>query len=123
MASRKVKAALTKTQSRKKEHLELCLDTESVASSSSTGLERYRFLHNALPELDIDELDLSTEFVGKRLKAPLLISSMTGGFDLARKVNRHLAAAAEELGVAMGVASQGGAIERTHPQAAIQCVY
>ena len=67
MASRKVKAALTKTQSRKKEHLELCLDTESVASSSSTGLERYRFLHNALPELDIDELDLSTGFLGKRL--------------------------------------------------------
>ena len=97
MASRKIKAALTKTQRRKKEHLELCLDTESVASPTSTGLERYRFLHNALPELDIDELDLSTEFLGKRLKAPLLISSMTGGFDLARKVNRNLAAAAQQL--------------------------
>ena len=111
MASRKVKAALTKTQRRKKEHLELCLDTESVASPTSTGLERYRFLHNALPELDIDELDLSTEFLGKRLKAPLLISSMTGGFDLARKVNRNLAAAAQQLGVAMGVGSQRVAIE------------
>jgi isopentenyl-diphosphate delta-isomerase len=120
MASRKVKAALTKTQSRKKEHLELCLDTESVASSSSTGLERYRFLHNALPELDIDELDLSTEFLGKRLKAPLLISSMTGGFDLARKVNRHLAAAAEELGVAMGVGSQRVAIEEPSAQISFQ---
>src|ERR1051325_749499 len=65
MASRKVKAALTKTQRRKKEHLELCLDTESVASPTSTGLERFRFLHNALPELDIDELDLSTEFLTK----------------------------------------------------------
>src|SRR5215469_14282569 len=95
MASRKVKAALTKTQRRKKEHLELCLDTESVASPSRTGFELYRFVHNALPELDIDELDLSTEFLGKPLKAPILISSMTGGFDLARKINRNLAAAAQ----------------------------
>ncbi|HEX7231849.1 MAG TPA: type 2 isopentenyl-diphosphate Delta-isomerase [Candidatus Binatia bacterium] len=120
MASRKVKAALTKTQRRKKEHLELCLDTESVTSPTSTGLERYRFLHNALPELDIDELDLSTEFLGKRLKAPLLISSMTGGFDLARKVNRNLAAAAEQLGVAMGVGSQRVAIEEPTAQISFQ---
>jgi isopentenyl-diphosphate delta-isomerase len=120
MASRKVKAALTKTQRRKKEHLELCLDTESVSSLTSTGLERYRFLHNALPELDIDELDLSTEFLGKRLKAPLLISSMTGGFDLARKVNRNLAAAAEQLGIAMGVGSQRVAIEEPAAQISFQ---
>ncbi|HEY1235885.1 MAG TPA: type 2 isopentenyl-diphosphate Delta-isomerase [Candidatus Binatia bacterium] len=120
MASRKVKAALTKTQRRKKEHLELCLDTESVSGPTSTGLERYRFLHNALPELDIDELDLSTEFLGKRLKAPLLISSMTGGFDLARKVNRNLAAAAEQLGVAMGVGSQRVAIEEPSAEISFQ---
>jgi len=107
----RVKKPLTKTQQRKKEHLELCLDTESVTSSSGTGLDRYRFLHNALPELDIAELDLSTEFLGKRLKAPILISSMTGGFDLARKINRNLAAAAQELGLAMGVGSQRVALE------------
>lgn len=120
MASRKVKAALTKTQRRKKEHLEICLNTETVSSPSSTGFERYRFIHNALPELDIDELDLSTEFLGKRLKAPLLISSMTGGFDLARKVNRNLAAAAEHLGVAMGVGSQRVAIEEPSAQISFQ---
>src|SRR5262244_1778359 len=107
----RVKKPLTKTQQRKKEHLELCLDTESVTSSSGTGLDRYRFLHNALPELDIAELDLTTEFLGKRLKAPILISSMTGGFDLARKINRNLAAAAQELGLAMGVGSQRVALE------------
>src|SRR5499425_2217616 len=107
----RVKKPLTKTQQRKKEHLELCLDTESVTSSSGTGLDRYRFLHNALPELDIAELDLTTEFLGKRLKAPILISSMTGGFDLARKINRNLAAAAQHLGLAMGVGSQRVAIE------------
>jgi isopentenyl-diphosphate delta-isomerase len=64
-----------------------------------------------LPELDIDEIDLGATFLGKKLKAPLLISSMTGGFDLARKVNRNLAAAAQELGLAMGVGSQRVAIE------------
>ena len=111
MPGRRVSKALTKTQQRKKEHLELCLDTESVTSSSGTGLDRYRFLHNALPELDIDELDLSTIFLGKRLNAPILISSMTGGFDLARKVNRNLAAAAQRLGLAMGVGSQRVALE------------
>jgi isopentenyl-diphosphate delta-isomerase len=111
MPNRRIKTALTKTQTRKKEHLELCLDTDSVLSPSSTGLEAYRFVHNALPEIDIDEIDVSTTFLGKRLKAPILISSMTGGFDLARKVNRNLAAAAQALGLAMGVGSQRVAIE------------
>ena len=111
MPRRRVIKALTKTQKRKKEHLEICLDTESVTSASGTGLSRYRFVHNALPELDIDEIDLSTTFLGKRLQAPILISSMTGGFDLARKVNRNLAAAAQSLGLAMGVGSQRVAIE------------
>jgi len=103
--------ALSKTQQRKKEHLELCLDTQSVTSTLTTGLDRYRFIHNALPELDLDEIDVSTTFFGKRLQAPILISSMTGGFDLARKVNRNLAAAAQRLGIAMGVGSQRVAIE------------
>jgi isopentenyl-diphosphate delta-isomerase len=111
MPKRRVKSALTKTQRRKKEHLELCLDTASVSGPSNTGLEGYRFIHNALPELDIDEIDLNTTFLGKPLKAPILISSMTGGFDLARKVNRNLAAAAQALGLAMGVGSQRVAIE------------
>jgi len=111
MPNRRIKTALTKTQKRKKEHLELCLDTASVSSPSRTGLEAYRFTHNALPELDIDEIDVGAMFLGKRLKAPILISSMTGGFDLARKVNRNLAAAAQALGLAMGVGSQRVAIE------------
>ncbi len=112
--------ALTKTQARKKQHLEICLDTESVSSHSGTGLDRYRFIHNALPELDLDEIDVSTKFLGKPLKAPILISSMTGGFDLARKVNRNLAAAAQELGIAMGVGSQRVAIEAPSAAASFQ---
>lgn len=120
MPSRRVSKALTKTQQRKREHLEICLDTESVASPSGTGLDRYRFMHDALPELDIDELDLGTTFLGKQLKSPILISSMTGGFDLARKVNRNLAAAAERLGIAMGVGSQRVAIEEPSAASSFQ---
>lgn len=120
MPRRRVIKALTKTQKRKKEHLEICLDTESVTSASGTGLNRYRFVHNALPELDIDEIDLSTTFLGKRLQAPILISSMTGGFDLARKVNRNLAAAAQSLGVAMGVGSQRVAVEEPSAAASFE---
>src|SRR5919106_492630 len=120
MPSRRAKNALTKTQKRKKEHLEICLDTERVTSSLGTGLESYRFIHNALPELDIDEIDLSTTFLGKRLSAPIFISSMTGGFDLARKVNRNLATAAQALGLAMGVGSQRVAIEEPSAAATFQ---
>ena len=120
MPTRRGKNALTQTQKRKKEHLELCLDTESVSSPSSTGLEAYRFVHNALPELDIDEIDIGTTFLGKRLKAPILISSMTGGFDLARKVNRNLAVAAQRLGLAMGVGSQRVAIEESSAASSFQ---
>jgi isopentenyl-diphosphate delta-isomerase len=112
MPRRGVKKPLTKTQQRKKEHLELCLDTTGVTSAAGTGLDRYTFVHNALPELDIDEIELSTSFLGKSLQAPILISSMTGGFDLARKINRNLASAAQKLGLAMGVGSQRVALEQ-----------
>lgn len=108
MARPRGKKPLSPTQRRKKEHLELCLD---APSAGGTGLDRYAFVHNALPETDLDEIDLATTFLGKRLKAPIFISSMTGGFDLAQKVNRNLAAAAQRLGLAMGVGSQRVALE------------
>lgn len=111
MPKRRGKSSLSATQKRKKEHLELCLDPQAVSGPYGTGFDRYYFIHNALPELDLEEIDLNTSFLGKPLKAPLLISSMTGGFDVARKVNRNLARAAQELGLAMGVGSQRVAIE------------
>src|SRR5262249_28128872 len=109
MARTSGKKPLSPTQRRKQEHLELCLDPS--VEGSGTGFDRYAFVHNALPETDLDEIDLSTTFLGKRLKAPVLISSMTGGFELARKINRNLAAAAQQLGLAMGVGSQRVALE------------
>jgi isopentenyl-diphosphate delta-isomerase len=120
MQRRQASKKLTQTQKRKEEHLEICLDAEAVTAPLGTGLDRYRFVHNALPELDLDDIDLGVTFLGRRLKAPILISSMTGGFDLARKINRNLAAAAQRLGLAMGVGSQRVALEEPSVAASFQ---
>jgi isopentenyl-diphosphate delta-isomerase len=120
MRRREINKKLTKTQKRKEEHLEICLDSQAVTGPLGTGLDRYRFVHNALPELDLDDIDLGVTFLGRRLKAPILISSMTGGFDLARKINRNLAAAAQRLGLAMGVGSQRVALEEPSVAASFQ---
>ena len=96
---------------RKNDHLDIVLDPERARSRTRAGFERFRFEHCALPELDLDRIDLGTTLFGKPLKAPLLISSMTGGAERALIINRHLAQAAQALGLAMGVGSQRIAIE------------
>ncbi len=98
------------TSSRKSDHIRINLE-EDVRSGLTTGLERYRFVHRALPELDLDDIDLSVPLFGKRLQTPLLISSMTGGAGETTAINLALAAAAQEAGIAMGVGSQRAAIE------------
>ena len=103
--------ATHETQVRKADHLRICLDDNVQCSQVSTGLERLRFRHCALPEVDWQDLDLSTEFLGHRLGAPLLISSMTGGTEEAQRINQRLAATAQRYGLAMGVGSQRVAVE------------
>ncbi|MCS7011139.1 MAG: type 2 isopentenyl-diphosphate Delta-isomerase [Anaerolineales bacterium] len=100
---------------RKSEHIRINLE-EDVRSALTNGLERYHFLHEALPELDLATIDTSLNLFGKRLAAPILLSSMTGGTEDASVINRRLAEAAQEVGVAMGVGSQRAAIE--HPELA-----
>jgi len=100
------------TENRKREHIETVLSSDVGAKGVTTGFDRYFFEHAALPELSLDEIDLSCDLFGKHLKAPLLISSMTGGADRARDINLRLAEAAQTLGVAMGVGSQRAALER-----------
>ena len=100
------------TEGRKREHIETVLKENVGAKGITTGFERFFFEHVALPERHLDAIDLSTELFGRTLRAPFLISSMTGGTQAARDINRHLAAAAQELGVAMGVGSQRAALER-----------
>lgn len=99
------------TQSRKAEHLRICLDEDVQFRQTSSGFERYRFTHCCLPELDRCDIDLSTLFLGKPLSAPILISSMTGGTDLAKTINSRLAAIAQHYQLAMGVGSQRVAVE------------
>jgi len=103
-------AKVTPTSSRKADHIRINLE-EDVRSALTTGLERYRFVHCALPERDLDDVDLSVTVFGRRLKAPLLISSMTGGTAEAGTINRRLAEAVQETGIAIGVGSQRAAIE------------
>ncbi len=100
----------TETQNRKADHLRVCLE-ESVQFQQTTGLERYRFTHCCLPELDWHEVDISTSFLGKELGAPLLISSMTGGTEFAGIINQRLAKVAQKYKLAMGVGSQRVAVE------------
>jgi len=96
---------------RKLDHLLICIEEDVLAKGTSTGLGRYRLRHCALPELDLSDVDLSTEFLDKPLKAPLLVSAMTGGTARARMINRNLAQAAQGFGIAMSVGSQRAAIE------------
>lgn len=96
--------------SRKDEHLDVVLSGRA-GGAPSTGLERVRFVHEALPELDVDAIDLSARFLGRTLKAPLIVSSMTGGPSRAETVNRNLAEAAQAAGIAFAVGSQRVALE------------
>ena len=98
-------------QTRKADHIRINLD-EDVASRLTSGLECYRFTHEALPELDAAAIDTSLTVFGKRLGAPLLISSMTGGTEQARLINRNLAEAAQAARIPMGVGSTRAAVVR-----------
>ncbi len=106
---------VTQIGSRKADHIRINLE-EEVLSGLSNGLEKYRFIHEALPEIDLKEVHTDLELFGRELRAPLLISSMTGGTEQASLINRRLAAAAQEFGIAMGVGSQRAALE--HPELA-----
>lgn len=100
------------TIQRKAEHIRICLESDVQFHTQGSGFAGYQFTHNCLPELDYQEVDLTTKFLGKQLGAPILISSMTGGTPQAREINYRLAAAAQEYKLAMGVGSQRAAIEQ-----------
>ncbi len=92
-------------ESRKDDHLALC-STEQVAFKSKTNLlEQVEFVHNALPELSLEEISLGTNWAGKQLNAPIIIAAMTGGVERAAAINRDLAQIANELGLGFGFGS------------------
>lgn len=99
------------TENRKVDHIRINLEKDVQFPRVTTGLERYRFIHQAVPEQNLADIDSSVNLFGKQLSAPLLISSMTGGTDVAYRINRNLAQAAQQHRIAMGLGSQRAAIE------------
>ena len=110
---------VTSISSRKSDHIRTNLE-EDVQSGLTTGLEHYHFVHRALPEINMEDIDLGITLFGKHLNSPLLISSMTGGTEQAAQINRTLAEAAQHTGIAMGLGSQRVAIEQPELAATFQ---
>lgn len=97
------------TQNRKAEQLRICLEQD--VEVGDPGFSDVKFIHNPLPDVDFRKIDLSTTFLGKKLSAPIMITAITGGIPEAREINRGLAQAAEEKGIAFGLGSQRAMIE------------
>ncbi len=96
---------------RKADHIRINVTEDVQFPNLTTGLERYRFVHQALPEIDLGEVSTAVTVFGRRLNSPLLVSSMTGGTEQAGFINRNLAEAAQAQRIAMGVGSQRAGIE------------
>jgi isopentenyl-diphosphate delta-isomerase len=96
---------------RKREGIEIPLNNDVQAKTTSTYLEYVKLIHNALPELDYDEIDISTNFLKRKFSAPLIIDSMTGGAPEAARINGRLGELAEKYGFAMGLGSQRAGLE------------
>lgn len=98
---------------RKADHIRINLEEDVQFPALTTGLEAYRFVHQALPELDLAEIDTRTRVLTRQVAAPILVSSMTGGTSQAQVINRNLAEAAQARGLAMGLGSQRAGLEQT----------
>ena len=99
---------------RKLEHLLICKNYDVEFKDKTTGFEDVELVHNALPEVDKNEIDLSTSVFGKKLDSPLFITAITGGHPKAKEINKQLAIVAEDNNIALGVGSQRAACE--HPE-------
>lgn len=101
----------SQTSSRKQQHVEITLSKNVSFRGKTSGFERYDFVHNALPELDFSEINPSTTFLAKPVSIPILISSMTGGYKDAVRINRGLAEVCAQKNIPLGVGSQRQALE------------
>jgi len=97
-------------EKRKSQHIDITLNKDVEGRNITTGFEKYRFIHEAFPELNFQEITSEAAFLKKKLNVPFVISSMTGGTERANAINQHLAEAAEECGWAMGLGSTRAAI-------------
>jgi len=97
---------------RKTDHLDLASSGDVGFKRTTTLLECVKLVHDALPDLDLDSIDLASTVLGKQLRAPILIAAMTGGAARAERINLELAAIAEERGYAFGLGSQRAMLKR-----------
>ncbi|UCH71510.1 MAG: type 2 isopentenyl-diphosphate Delta-isomerase, partial [Thermoplasmatales archaeon] len=102
---------MNQTEIRKDEHIKISLDEKITAHHNYW--DDIKLVHNALPEINEDKIDLSTKLFGKKIDAPIVISGMTGGYLKAKKINENLASAAEKYQIGMGVGSQRAALENS----------
>lgn len=102
------------TTGRKADHIRINLEEDVTAKGVTAGFEDYRFLHRALPEIDLDQVDTSIDLFGRHLETPIFISCMTGGTPEAERINRTLAQVAAQLGMALGLGSARVLLE--HPE-------
>ena len=91
---------------RKADHIDLCIDGDVSFKRKTTLFEDIQMIHNALPELQVSDVDLRCHFAGHTFEAPLIIAAMTGGVDRANEINKDLASVAEELGIGFAFGSQ-----------------
>jgi len=96
---------------RKREHLDVSLNHDVNFKKISSGFENYNFIHQALPEADLNKIDLSIEIFRKKLSLPLMISPLVGGIEETEEINKDLAKAASICGIAMGIGSQRAGLE------------
>jgi isopentenyl-diphosphate delta-isomerase len=99
------------TRKRKADHIRICLKEQAQARKATTGFEDIHFVHNALPEIDRQKIDLSTSLFGHKFAAPIIVGAMTGGTVEGERINAKIAEAVEKLGLGMGVGSQRAALE------------
>ncbi len=102
------------TAGRKADHLRINIEDDVSAKGIASGFQAWRFEHCALPEIDLDAVDLRSTLFGRTLQAPLLISCMTGGTEEAGCINQRLARVAQRAGLAMGLGSGRALLE--HPE-------
>ncbi len=98
-------------QARKADHLRICGEMDVEHKGKTTWLEHVHLVHDALPEISFDQISTETRFMGRRLKAPLMITAISGGLEASRRLNRDLAKVAQELGIAFGLGSQRPMLE------------
>ncbi len=106
---------------RKQRHIRVSLE-ERVDSDIPTGFDDVTLVHRALPEIDLNEIDMSTELFGRILSAPLIISALTGGTDEAKRINETLATVAQRLKIGIGVGSQRIALQQPEIEATFKII-